>query len=203
MEVEVKLRLKDSKAHQNVSSLLSPFHKQTLFQDNIFFDDNLSKLSSNLAVLRLRFYNLNSHCVLSLKAKPQISDGISRVEELEEPISVSVASNCVAQPSLLSKIDSKIMKLIKDRYGVGENSDFVCLGGFKNVRAVYDWRGLKLELDETLYGFGSSYEIECESLEPERDKKLIQDLLDENGIQYHYSQLSKFSVFRSGKLPEY
>ncbi|KAK4837455.1 hypothetical protein QYF36_005655 [Acer negundo] len=203
MEVEVKLRLKDSKAHQNVSSLLSPFHKQTLFQDNIFFDDNLSKLSSNSAVLRLRFYNLNSHCVLSLKAKPQISDGISRVEELEEPISVSVASNCVAQPSLLSKIDSKIMKLIKDRYGVGENSDFVCLGGFKNVRAVYDWRGLKLELDETLYGFGSSYEIECESLEPERDKKLIQELLDENEIQYHYSQLSKFSVFRSGKLPEY
>ncbi|KAK2651721.1 hypothetical protein Ddye_011577 [Dipteronia dyeriana] len=203
MEVEVKLRLKDWKAHQNVSSLLSPFHKQTLFQDNIFFDDNLSKLSSNSAILRLRFYNLNSHCVLSLKAKPQISDGISRVEELEEPISVSVASNCVAQPSLLSKIDSKIMKLVKDRYGVGENSDFVCLGGFKNVRAVYDWRGLKLELDETLYGFGTSYEIECESLEPERDKKLIEGLLDENEIQYHYSQLSKFSVFRSGKLPEY
>ncbi|KAK1548111.1 hypothetical protein Q3G72_018948 [Acer saccharum] len=203
MEVEVKLRLKDSKAHQNVSDLLAPFHKQTLFQDNIFFDDNLSKLSSNSAVLRLRFYNLNSHCVLSLKAKPQISDGISRVEELEEPISVSVATNCVAQPSLLLKIESKIMKLVKDRYGVGENSDFMCLGGFKNVRAVYDWRGLKLELDETLYGFGASYEIECESLEPERDKKLIQELLDENGIQYHYSQLSKFSVFRSGKLPEY
>ncbi|KAK1548108.1 hypothetical protein Q3G72_011085 [Acer saccharum] len=110
MEVEVKLRLKDSKAHQNVSNLLAPFYKQTLFQDNIFFDDNLSKLSSNSAVLRLRFYNLNSHCVLSLKAKPQISDGISRVEEIEEPISVSVASNCVAQPSLLSKIDPEIMK---------------------------------------------------------------------------------------------
>ncbi|KAH7564981.1 hypothetical protein ACOSQ2_021322 [Xanthoceras sorbifolium] len=202
MEVEVKLQLKDCNGHQKVSSLLSPFHKQTLFQENIFFDDKLSKLSSNSAVLRLRFYNLNSHSVLSLKAKPTISDGISRVQELEEPLSVSTATACVDQPSLLSTIDSKIIKIVKEQYGVAENSEFLCLGGFKNVRAIYEWRGLKLELDETIYGFGTSYEIECESLEPERDRKLIEGFFDQNGIQYNYSQLSKFDIFRSGKLPD-
>ncbi|XP_031283886.1 triphosphate tunnel metalloenzyme 3-like [Pistacia vera] len=202
MEVEVKLRLKNSTAHQQVSNLLSPFHKKTLFQENIFFDDKHSKLSSNLAVLRLRFYNLNSHCVLSLKAKPSISNGISRIQELEEPLPVATATECVSKPSLLSKIDSKIMALVKNEYGVGENSEFVCLGRFKNVRGVYEWKGLKLELDETIYGFGTCYEIECESLDPERDKKLIEGFLEENGIEYEYSQVSKFAVFRSGKLPD-
>ncbi|KAJ4718519.1 Triphosphate tunel metalloenzyme 3-like, partial [Melia azedarach] len=201
MEVEVKLRLKDSSAHQKLSDVLSPYHKQTLIQENIFFDDKESKLSSNLAVLRLRFYNLNSYCVLSLKAKPTMSDGISRVQELEESLPVSTATACVEKPSLLGEIDSKIMDLVKREYGLGENSDFVCLGGFKNVRAVYEWRGLKLELDETIFPFGTSYEIECESLEPERDRKLIEGLLQENGIEYEYSEVSKFAVFRSGKLP--
>ncbi|KAH9667127.1 triphosphate tunnel metalloenzyme 3 [Citrus sinensis] len=199
MEVEVKLRLKDSTAHQKLSNILSPYHKQTLFQENIFFDDKDSKLSSNAAVLRLRFYNLNSHCILSLKAKPTISDGISRVQELEEPVPLATATESVAKPQLLGQIDSKIMKMVKQEYGVGD--EFVCLGGFKNVRAVYEWKGLKLELDETTYGFGTSYEIECESLEPERDRKLIEGLLEENGIEYDFSDFSKFAVFRSGKLP--
>lgn len=202
MEVEVKLRLKNSTAHQKLSHLLSPFHKRTLFQENVFFDDKHSKLSSNLAVLRLRFYNLNSHCVLSLKAKPVMSNGISRIQELEEPLPVTTATECLSKPNLLSKIDSKIMALVKNEYGVGEDSEFICLGGFKNVRGIYEWKGLKLELDETIYGFGTCYEIECESLEPERDKKLIEGFLGENGIEYEYSQASKFAIFRSGKLPD-
>ena len=90
------------------------------------------------------------------------------------------------------------MKRVKGEFGVDE---LVCLGGFKNVRGVYDWKGLKLELDETTYDFGVSYEIECESKEPERDKKMIEGFLEENGIDYKYSAFNKFAVFLSGKLP--
>ncbi|CAK9184639.1 unnamed protein product [Ilex paraguariensis] len=67
---------------------------------------------------------------------------------------------------------------------------------------VYDWNGLKLELDETHYEFGISYEIECESSEPDRGKKLIEGFLKDNGTGYSYSEVSKFAVFRSGKLPQ-
>lgn len=200
MEVEVKLRLPDSSSHQKLSDLLSPFHTKTLIQENIFFDGFNAELSSNLAVLRLRFYNVDSQCVVSLKAKPVISDGISRVEEDEEAIDPAIGRACVAEPWRLASVDSRIMKRVKEQFGVGEKG-LVCLGGFRNVRAVYDWKGLKLELDESQYDFGTSYEIECECAEPERAKKLLGGFLEENEISYSYSEVSKFAVFRMGKLP--
>ncbi|KAH1260847.1 hypothetical protein GmHk_02G003863 [Glycine max] len=67
----------DSATHQKVSNLLALFHPKTLIQKNIF-DGTNKELTSNLPVL-LRFYNLEQHCVLSLKAKPVISAGISRM----------------------------------------------------------------------------------------------------------------------------
>ncbi|KAL9386373.1 hypothetical protein Peur_019497 [Populus x canadensis] len=203
MEVEVKLRLPDSNSHQKLSIILSSFHTKTLIQENIFFDTTNSKLSSNFAALRLRFYNLDSYCILSLKAKPIMSDGISRVEEQEEPIDPKIGRMCVAEPGQLLGLleSSKIIQKVRREFGVGENEVLVCLGMFRNVRQVFDWKGLKLELDETIYDFGTSYEIECESKEPEKDKKLIEGLLKDNGIEFSYSEANKFAVFRSGKLP--
>ncbi|XP_021906381.1 triphosphate tunel metalloenzyme 3-like [Carica papaya] len=204
MEVEVKLRLPDSDSHQRLSDLLSPFHRKTLIQDNFFFDDADSNLSSNLAVLRLRFYDLDARCVLSLKAKPVISRGISRVEELEEPVCPQNARACLADPRLLwvSFGETKIMKRVSEEFGVRAGTGFQYLGRFGNVRGVYRWRELTLELDETIYEFGTSYEIECETRDPERDGALIEDFLRENGIDFQYSDMNKFAVLRAGKLPK-
>lgn len=203
MEVEVKLRLPDSHSHQKLSQLLKPFHIKTLIQENIFFDGTKSQLTSNLAVLRIRFYNIDT-CVLSLKAKPIISNGISRIEEQEETFKAALGRACVAEPWRLARMveTSKIMERVRDEYGMGKEGEFVCLGGFRNVRNVYEWNGLKLEVDESNYDFGTSYEIECESCEPERAKKMLEEFLNQNGISYSYSQLSKFAVFKSRKLPE-
>ncbi|KAJ1435498.1 CYTH-like domain superfamily [Sesbania bispinosa] len=201
MEVEIKLRLPDSATHQKLSNLLSPFHTKTLIQENIFFDGKNAELTSNLAVLRIRFYNLEN-CVLSLKAKPVISGGISRMEEHEEPFDPALGRACIAEPWRLLSVDSsEILKRVKDEYRVGD-SGVVCLGGFRNVRAVHEWKGLKLELDESNYDFGTSYELECESADPERDKNLLEEFLKGNGINYSYSKVSKFAVFQSRKLPE-
>ncbi|KAF6140331.1 hypothetical protein GIB67_011350 [Kingdonia uniflora] len=201
MEVEVKLHLPNSATHQKLSDLLTPFHIKTHLQENIFFDGSATELSSKRAVLRLRFYDNDSRCVVSLKAKAVLVDGVSRVEEDEEEIDPIVGRASVAEPWRLGGIrDSRIVKRAKEEFGVGDNG-FVCLGGFRNVRAVYDWKGLKLELDETKYDFGTSYEIECESADPEGVKVLLEEFLKENGVDYSYSEVSKFSVFRSGKLP--
>lgn len=200
MEVEVKLRIPDATTHQRLSDLLAPFHIKTHLQENVFFDGSASELSSKRAVLRLRFYDGGSFCVVSLKAKAVIVDGVSRVEEDEEEIDSSIARACVSEPWRLGHIDSsRILKRVKEEFGC---TDFVCLGGFRNVRAVYEWEGLKLELDETQYDFGTSYEIECESADPEVAKKLLEAFLQKNGIPYKYSEVSKFAVFRSRKLPE-
>lgn len=108
----------------------------------------------------------------------------------------------MAEPRRLGLLEgSKIMERVRGEFRVGENDGFVCLGGFKNVRQVFEWKGLKLEVDETIYDFGTSYEIECESQEPEKDKRLIEGLLKDNGIDFSYSEVNKFAVFRSGKLP--
>ena len=42
--------------------------------------------------------------------------------------------------------------------------------------AVYEWKGLKLEVDETDFGFRTLYEIKCKSSDPEEAKKLIEEI---------------------------
>ena len=58
-----------------------------------------------------------------------------------------------------------------------------------------------MEVDETLFEFGTLYEIECESGEPEKAKEIIEEALKENGIPYSCSKMSKFAIFRSRELP--
>ncbi|XP_031280778.1 triphosphate tunnel metalloenzyme 3-like isoform X2 [Pistacia vera] len=166
MEVEVKLRLKHSTDHHQLLTLLSPFYIKTLHQHNLFFDTPTSSLSSQRAFLRLQFLDKDTRCFISLKAKPTLINGVSRVEEDGE------------------EVDPKI--------------GWVCLGGFENVREVYEWRGLKLVVDETRYEFGTRYEVECENEDPEKVKRLLKEFLNENGIKYDYSEKSKFAIFQAG-----
>uniref|UniRef100_A0A2N9J8U8 CYTH domain-containing protein n=1 Tax=Fagus sylvatica TaxID=28930 RepID=A0A2N9J8U8_FAGSY len=200
MEVEVKLRLPDAIAHRHVTTVLTPFHVTTHRQENNFFDGSSNELSSRRAILRLRFADTDPRCVVTLKAKAVIVDGVSRVEEDEEVLDAAIGRECLAEPAKLlsSSEESRVLRRVREEFGV---VGFVGLGGFKNVREVYEWKGLKLEVDETNFGFGTLYEIECESDNPEEAKKLLEDFLKENGINYSYSLTSKFAIFRSGNLP--
>ena len=193
----MKLRLPDAVSHGQVSTLLSSFHIKTHRQENFFFDGLSGELSSRLAVLRIRFYDGDARCVICLKARAVLVDGVSRVEEDEEELEPSVGRACVEDPQKLKEVESRIMGRVKDEYG---EYGFVGLGGFRNVRSVFEWNGLKLELDETSFEFGTLYEIECESNDPDAAKKMLEDLLKENEIAYSYSEASKFAIFRSGKL---
>ncbi|XP_010467163.1 PREDICTED: triphosphate tunel metalloenzyme 3-like [Camelina sativa] len=208
MEVEVKLLLLTAAAHLRLTTLLTPFHLKTLHQRNIFFDTPKNDLSLRRAVLRLRFLQNSAavsapppRCIVSLKAKPTLANGISRVEEDEEEIDYGVGKECVDSPDKLSAVGSRVLKRVQEEYGCKDFLGFVCLGGFENVRNVYEWRGVKLEVDETKYAFGKCFEIECETEEPERVKTMIEEFLTENKIEFSNSDMTKFAVFRSGKLP--
>lgn len=39
-----------------------------------------------------------------------------------------------------------------------------CLGGFRNERSDYDFEGVKLELDKTMFAHGTVYEVEVETV---------------------------------------
>ncbi|KAM5548054.1 triphosphate tunnel metalloenzyme 3 [Rosa sericea] len=199
MEVEVKLRLPDAAAHGQVTTLLAPFHLGTHRQENLFFDGSKSELSARRAALRLRFSDRSPLCAVTLKAKAVLVDGVSRVEEDEEEMDPAVGRACAAEPEkMMAAEESRVLRRVREEFGV---LGFVGMGGFGNVRDVYDWKGLKLEVDETKYEFGTCYEIECESADPDGAKEKLEEFLKENGVRYSYSQVSKFATFRAGKLP--
>uniref|UniRef100_A0A2N9G525 CYTH domain-containing protein n=1 Tax=Fagus sylvatica TaxID=28930 RepID=A0A2N9G525_FAGSY len=99
MEVEVKLRLPDAIAHRHVTTVLTPFHVTTHRQENNFFNGSSNELSSRRAILRLRFADTNPRCVVTLKAKVVIVDGVSRVEEDEEVLDTAIGRECLAEPA--------------------------------------------------------------------------------------------------------
>lgn len=203
MEVEVKLSLKHSTDHHQLLTLLSAFYIKTLHQHNLFFDTPTSSLTSQHAFLRLQFLDKDTRCFISLKWKPTLINGVSRVEEDGEEVDPVMAKDCVENPLKLFDLESRVVKKIIEEFGVESALGMVCLGGFENVREVYAWRGLKLVVDETKYEFGTKYEVECEDKDPEKVKRLLEEYLKENGIEYDYSEKSKFAVFRAGnsKLP--
>lgn len=196
----MKLRLPNKAAHQKLLSALSPFHTTTHHQRNTFYDGAAAELSSRRAVLRLRFHEEPERpkCFVTLKANAVLANGVSRVEEDEEEVDYSIGKACSEDPQKLKDADSRVLRRVKDEFGI---ESYVSLGGFRNVRNVYEWSGVELEVDEVNYEFGDMYEIECESVEPEKVKVMIMEFLKANGIEYSDSVMSKFGIFRAGKLP--
>lgn len=203
----MKIRIPNYENYKTLISILTPFHTKTHHQHNNFFDGVSGELSGRRAVLRIRFYNDQpvTKCIICLKAKALLVNGVSRVEEDEEEIDPRIGQECVSDPTRLGDLveSCRIMKRVKDEFFDGKNDGlgFKGLGGFKNLRNVYEWKGLVIEVDESSYEFGTLYEIECESTEPEKAKELIEELLKENGVEYSDSVASKFAIFRAGKLP--
>ncbi|XP_073355871.1 triphosphate tunnel metalloenzyme 3-like [Aegilops tauschii subsp. strangulata] len=199
MEVEIKLRLPDAAAHRRLSSFLAPRLLRT--------DAPARPLAAQRDV---RLYGTDdrdpSRAVLTLKRRPRIDAGVSRVEEVVEPLDPALALTCVDNPARLDAVDSPIVRLVSDEYGVGgDKAPFVCLGGFRNTRGVYELeegegQGLVLELDETHFDFGTNYELECETAEPDQAKEVLERLLTMAGVPYEYSRSNKFACFMAGKL---
>ena len=69
----------------------------------------------------------------------------------------------------------------------------VCLGGFKNLRQDYNYEGLKMELDETTYEWGTCYEIEIETVSIDIMHAKLQDTVLAHCMQI---QLCKISTAR-------
>ncbi|KAK9819468.1 hypothetical protein WJX74_009627 [Apatococcus lobatus] len=89
------------------------------------------------------------------------------------------------------------MKKIKQEHNVG---NFKCLGGFRNIRDEYDYEGFVLELDETIFPWGTVYEIEVETEDPETLKVKLEKFLKEQKISYQYSNVTKFHNFKEKTL---
>ncbi|CAN0857512.1 Triphosphate tunnel metalloenzyme 3 [Linum grandiflorum] len=120
MEVAAKLSLPNSESHARFKTLISQSHLKTVNHHNLFFDTPTSALSTKRAVLRLRFLD-DTHCVVSLKAKAVLVDGVSRVEKDEEEINLGLGRACADDPKKLGSIDSRIVRRCKDEFAQGQS----------------------------------------------------------------------------------
>ena len=209
MEVEVKLRLRDKEAHDAVAAALSSENQiATHQQENFFLDGPHKELSSKLAVLRIRFYDVDKRALVTLKGKQKLVDGVGRGTEVEfdfpdakaaRKFVVDDMNSIYSSPSPSSSAfleeapqDNAVLKSLREVYQVKE---LVCIGGFKNVRKEFRFEGHTLELDETRFEHGTVFEIEVESSDPEPLKVKLEAFLKEKGIEYEYSATTKFANF--------
>ncbi|KAK9819439.1 hypothetical protein WJX74_004640 [Apatococcus lobatus] len=68
-EVEIKLRLPNKEAHEQVKKALQKGHRVQHAQENIFFDGTQGELDSSHRTCRVRFYNGNKKAVITSKAR--------------------------------------------------------------------------------------------------------------------------------------
>ena len=247
-EIEIKLRIPSRDEHKKVEALFHDGYCATHKQKNVFFDGASGELEKRRVVMRIRFYETTtdggetmcghgelgamqpSRCVLTLKGKSVIKDGVGVASEIEHDIGVDDGYRCIDDPShILNLVDttappadgsaaegSAIVRQVIDTYGVRE---FKCLGGFDNIRNVFRWQPgadaldpasapdespappcLNIELDETRFAHGTLFELEVETADPGAVKDALERALRTGGIQFSYSAVSKFSNFIRGTL---
>lgn len=197
MEVEIKLRLPNKEAHGKVQKALETSHRVQHAQENIFFDGTQGELDAAHRTCRVRFYNGDKKAVITSKARQALQGGVGRAEETEEDVDPKEARSFLGQPDKLLNLDSPLMKKIKQEHKVGS---FKCLGGFRNIRDEYDYEGFVLELDETIFPWGTVYEIEVETEDPETLKVKLEKFLKDQNISYQYSNVTKFHNFKQKTL---
>jgi len=200
-EVEVKIRLPSKSEYDKVKTILmaNPSHFLAEHQQhNFFFDGALAELSKDRAVMRFRFYD--NKCLFTLKEKTVIQNGVATSGETEEFIDKELAKKIVDDPSKMSELVTKcpLLQQIINRWKC--EAGFKCLGGFENFRVDFKFHGYKLELDQTMFDFGTAYEIEIETAEPQKASQLIEQFLKENQIEYKLGSKSKFANFLAKKL---
>ncbi|GBF92863.1 triphosphate tunel metalloenzyme [Raphidocelis subcapitata] len=197
MEVEVKLRLGGKDDYERLRTALAPGVGPVYRQENFFFDGPGGELNARRVVVRVRLYNGDEKATLTVKGEQVLKDGIGRAPEVEEPLAPADARRFVADPPALLAHGSAIVRQLASQHGL---PSLVGLGGFDNLRREFAWsppggRAFTLELDETAYPWGTLYELECETTEPEALRADLEALLASHGVSYSYSKTSKFANF--------
>eukprot|EP01112_Ceratiomyxa_fruticulosa_P019630 TRINITY_DN646_c0_g1_i1.p1 TRINITY_DN646_c0_g1~~TRINITY_DN646_c0_g1_i1.p1 ORF type:complete len:203 (-),score=28.94 TRINITY_DN646_c0_g1_i1:22-630(-) len=201
MEIEVKLRLPSREMYDKLLGILTKEcgAPKLYEQENIFFDGTKDEFLSQKVALRLRFFEDEGkpRCEVTTKESGVVVNGISRAKETNEDISVEEARGIVHKSANLAVSTCTAIKTLHERF---QPEGYKSLGGFSNTRYVFPWADHKLELDETKYEFGITWEIEIESIHPEEIKAHLESFLKAHDILYTESKKSKFVNFFTKKI---
>ncbi|KAF9912817.1 hypothetical protein EC991_008683 [Linnemannia zychae] len=177
MEIEIKIRLSSEDHTAKLEQALGGAPFSTEDQDNVFFDGVHKELINNKLVFRIRVVEKSGKepiAIVALKGNAVLVDGIAHVEEAslgeEEAIDIGLAKRIIKDPGLIPEAANshRLLKKIIDRVPCSEG--YTHMGRFKNVRHKYKWQEYVVEIDRTSYPQGTAYEVEIESIDPEKAK---------------------------------
>ncbi|KAG0201945.1 hypothetical protein BGX28_005389 [Mortierella sp. GBA30] len=203
MEIEIKIRLPTEEDTSKLEQVLGGHPSSIENQDNVFFDGIHKELIKNKLVFRIRIIeklNKDPTAVVALKGNAVLVNGIATVEEEEELIDIGIARRIIDDPNLIPQesANHRLLKKIVER--VPCKDGYSHMGRFQNVRNKYVWKEYTVEVDRTKYPHGSCYEVEIESVDPEKAKEQMTSLLQEHGIAFGNSQSNKFENMIYGTL---
>ncbi|XLS44695.1 hypothetical protein HN51_001560, partial [Arachis hypogaea] len=129
-------------------------------------EDSLTFFHPSMLQPTASFYNDDERCINSLREKVLLVDDLSCVEEDEEDLNPKVGLDCIADPGKLRVVESRVLGMVRNEFGVKGN-----------IRSTYEWKGLKLAVDETSFDFGTLYKIDYESADSNKAKQIVKEFL--------------------------
>lgn len=155
-------------------------------------------------IVRVRDINNGEKYILTWKGKATLADGISKVREEETELTKEIGQEILRDPSRIAKYSGEypLIKHIFSVIGAAATPEtaWKVVGEFKTLRLKIPWTSETVELDETTYPFGTGWEIEIETTNPEQVKKQMESLLNENGIAFTESKRNKFLNLINGTI---
>lgn len=189
-EVEIKLRLEGWSEYQKLCRGLGD-PEDAWEQVNHYFQSEDGRIPGKGGVIRIRLEKARALLTVKLGA---LRDGLATAEEYEEtwqgPLDeMPPPSNAIWETGHAG------LKALEEAWG--KRFPLVWLGKMVNQRRLYRTAGgLCVEVDASRYPDGrEDYEVEVETEEPDRDRVLLEALLDRTGIRYVPQPATKYQRF--------
>lgn len=206
MEVEVKFRLNELNYQKSItlfSTMKESCLMRTDFQQNLFLDTN-NELGTKRVTFRLRKAESSTQtkCLMTVKGldtSNRLEGGIMKVSESECEINLEDFNQMTEKPKEIANFKIKY-PLINSILECVNSNEFEIVGKFNTKRSIFQFEKLFVEIDHTKYEFGDAYEIEVESLEPNKTKAKLEEILTKNNIEFDYSKRSKFGNMKAKSI---
>ena len=175
IEYEYKVMVSKENFNKLKNNFINKKHEKYI-QTNYYYDTKDLLLKKSKLSLRIRYIENKNEYLLTLK------EPFENVRKEYEAYLKELSFN---------DIPDEIKEILK-KYNI-QPQELILLGSLKTTRLEYSINSSLICLDYNQYNHKEDYEIECESNSLENAKKVLINILNENGISYSVSSLSKMA----------
>jgi uncharacterized protein YjbK len=198
IEKELKYKL-NKNTYRKILTLLKNRDQIKYSQENYYFDHPKFKLRKNKFMLRVRKVN-NTKSFLTVKypkkLKKKLRPGLKVRVEHEVAIPLKIARKIIENKIALADLNIKPIRILKNTFSKADINKIQALGKLETQRTVIHFKKwLILEIDQSQVFNKKFYELEVETIDPEKADRFIHKFLKSQKIPCEYALQSKFSRF--------